>query len=1064
MVVTPSGAQMLPAPGQMVWLTPVFQPPVLRGMTVHPENPLLFDFIVDRGQDKINNDLLKVESTKLIKYFLASMTIPDKDAWVNLSPYEKDRIIPDALGQTEMGRQMLEQDYILKQLASSLTNPDKELGQKFWKEVKVRAKKQFGTTDIPLSTFNKVWIVPDAATVVEKDGFAYITESKLTVMLDEDYHLSSQVSFKGTVPALQVSSKGSVPVLQVSPNGSVPALQGSSKGSVPALQGTVPGDKGTALDVKIEKVGTVPTFSSNDVSKLSTAVFHEMILPKLVEEVNTGKNFAQTRQVYQSVILATWYKKALKDSLLGRIYADKSKVAGVESDVKDIKQKVYDQYLQAFKKGAYNVIKEESNGTDDPIPRKYFSGGLRWDPKVRFDKSSSALNAVGLTIDKAENQIALVSSSALENRAETQAFSSSSSLYNRYSDSGDAINPDSNSAATPFELAAKIDELRQGLHTNDELVTHLGPRDAFYFEGYMDENPEGEFSLNKGKIAVLYAFLTQPDIASRDISKMTGQEMAEHFPDIEAPLKVKALDLARLIVANKKQDDFRFFKKELVDKMIWEGYRNPSHIIDEQYGVNDPEGAQVMVDFYTELVATQHSQLVADDFIKIMTLTIEEINKFLAAREALEQLYSQLFSLRGGVFEFLKRPERELMDAAQQLRTLSDFIASPEEITAGKKAFGALLNLILTKIYNIRTETIKDHLAAAGKTAAGEVLTDLVLGRNLEELNVDLLRDVAQAVAQEAERKVPLSAVAISISGGEHVEVRELGPQKDLRIFKVSSEVASRSVEEDNKIVPVVLNIPRTQLRRKTLDPLDAASSTLISAAELQAAGLPDNFSVANLPQIYSPTENVNFKETMQAMLGQDYNFFENFYGGETFLSIEDTGAGDDEPSYFLIRDDGMVFTREGFKLPDVDRQNKIIGVMTRAANLHSKYAFLQRKIASHYGRDAASSALIASSAVGALKLEKDLSSKDFAESSLFSAKGGGQKADPLGGINFDPSLLNLQIKRDGRGVPLPLADQDWENINIQGLYPVVTKIQAVNVRTLPILGQIKMLANVTPS
>jgi len=107
MGITPSQAQ-LPAVGQMVWLTPGFQPPVLRGMTVHPENPLLFDFIVDRGQDKINDILLKDESTKLIKYFLASMTIPDKDAWVNLSPYEQDRIIPDALGQTEMGRQMLE--------------------------------------------------------------------------------------------------------------------------------------------------------------------------------------------------------------------------------------------------------------------------------------------------------------------------------------------------------------------------------------------------------------------------------------------------------------------------------------------------------------------------------------------------------------------------------------------------------------------------------------------------------------------------------------------------------------------------------------------------------------------------------------------------------------------------------------------------------------------------------------------------------------------------------------------------------------------------------------------
>jgi hypothetical protein len=34
---------------------------------------------------------LKQESDKLIKYFMATLAIPEKDLWVNLSPYEKDR-------------------------------------------------------------------------------------------------------------------------------------------------------------------------------------------------------------------------------------------------------------------------------------------------------------------------------------------------------------------------------------------------------------------------------------------------------------------------------------------------------------------------------------------------------------------------------------------------------------------------------------------------------------------------------------------------------------------------------------------------------------------------------------------------------------------------------------------------------------------------------------------------------------------------------------------------------------------------------------------------------------
>ena len=387
MGIAPAGAQILPnlpTPGQMLWLSPVFQPPVLRGMTVHPENPLLFDFIVDRGQDKINNELLRDESTKLIKYFLTSMTIPDNDAWVNLSPYEKDRIVPDALGQTEMGRQMLEQDYILKQLSASLTNPDKELGQKFWNEVRSRAQKQFGTTEILLNTFNKVWIVPDGATVVEKDGFAYITESKLKVMLDEDYVAQNANPIASTEGARQSPS------------------------------------------IEIASSSVTPR---NGIENVSTAVFREMILPQLNKELNTGKNFSATRQVYQSVILAAWYKKALKDSLLGRIYADKSKVEGVESDVQDIKQKVYDQYLEAFKKGVYNVIKEDASiNSDDPIPRKYFSGGLKLGmnlnpDQLKITRGSSAVNQVAAEINTAGDEIVVVNANLAETKNEAVEIS-----------------------------------------------------------------------------------------------------------------------------------------------------------------------------------------------------------------------------------------------------------------------------------------------------------------------------------------------------------------------------------------------------------------------------------------------------------------------------------------------------------------------------------------------------------------------------------------------------------------------------------------------------------------
>jgi hypothetical protein len=76
----------IPKPGTMVNLSLAYQPVIIKGLTVHKDNPFLFDFIVDVGQDKMSGEPLKKEGEKLIKYFLASLAIPDKDLWVNLSP------------------------------------------------------------------------------------------------------------------------------------------------------------------------------------------------------------------------------------------------------------------------------------------------------------------------------------------------------------------------------------------------------------------------------------------------------------------------------------------------------------------------------------------------------------------------------------------------------------------------------------------------------------------------------------------------------------------------------------------------------------------------------------------------------------------------------------------------------------------------------------------------------------------------------------------------------------------------------------------------------------------
>ncbi|MCC6759105.1 MAG: hypothetical protein IT395_05740, partial [Candidatus Omnitrophica bacterium] len=310
-------AFVLPVPGEMVHLSAAFTPPLLKAVKVNPDNPFAFNFIVDTGSSKMENSELQKESNKLIRYFLASLTTPEDDLWVNLSPYEKNRVVPNSFGVTEMGRDLLAQDYLLKQVTSTLMYPEEELGKKFWDTVYQKAYEKFGTTNIMASTFNKVWIVPEKAVVYENGMTAFVSETKLKVMLEEDYKAMEKSMANPAAPV-------------------------------------------------------VP-----DVNNIGSQVVRDIIIPELEKEVNSGKNFASLRQVYNSLILANWYKKRLKDSILTKVYVDKNKVAGVDIEDKAEAQKIYEQYIAAFKKGVYNYIKEDVDPVSkEPTPRKYFSGGM----------------------------------------------------------------------------------------------------------------------------------------------------------------------------------------------------------------------------------------------------------------------------------------------------------------------------------------------------------------------------------------------------------------------------------------------------------------------------------------------------------------------------------------------------------------------------------------------------------------------------------------------------------------------------------------------------------------
>jgi hypothetical protein len=309
----------LPPPGKRVPFSLYYVPPTFRGIQVHGDNPLILDFILDSGDSKLSLRYLGEVSLRLTKYFLTALTVPDDHLWVNLSPHEKDRIIPDDLAQTQMGVDLLVQDYILKQVTSTAMYPEKGTGRKYWQEIYERTGSETDPTSI--NTYQKIWITPESAKIVERGPFAIIEDSKLRVQTENDYL---------TIAANKENGRGS----------------------------------------------SNPSIDSND--QMAEIVFKKTILPLIEADVNEGGNFAVLRQIFNSLVLSVWYKEALKRSIVAELYIDRGMTAGMGYSSQTTPETVYAQYLEAFRVGVFEYIREDVVGptADDIVPRKYFSGGF----------------------------------------------------------------------------------------------------------------------------------------------------------------------------------------------------------------------------------------------------------------------------------------------------------------------------------------------------------------------------------------------------------------------------------------------------------------------------------------------------------------------------------------------------------------------------------------------------------------------------------------------------------------------------------------------------------------
>ncbi|MFC1698750.1 hypothetical protein ACFL1I_02155 [Candidatus Omnitrophota bacterium] len=343
---------------ESIKLTP-YTPPTLKSLIVHPESTdNYFDFILDTQEEPVEDeDSLEPIAKELIDYFFLGITLPSDDLWVNLNSVRQNAITSPRLALTDIGKVLLEADLTLKKDCCRFTDPRTKTGKEYWGKLQARLNEaNLSTSQLPIG--NRFWIIPEEAVVEENSDNHTVTivKSKLKVCLQQEY-------------------------LELQNN-----------------QVTLLSDQNQHPQARL----------AQDIADFT---MKEVILPAIQEEVNYGKAYAKLRQVYNSLILAEYYKQkyhhgqGLYPKLINRAH-----IQGLESNEPWNTQDFYQAYVKSAQEGEYKLTQQEY----DPylasmVQKYYFYGGvliskLRDVLQRRVKDSSSAMQkqaeALRIEIDK----------------------------------------------------------------------------------------------------------------------------------------------------------------------------------------------------------------------------------------------------------------------------------------------------------------------------------------------------------------------------------------------------------------------------------------------------------------------------------------------------------------------------------------------------------------------------------------------------------------------------------------------------------------------------------------
>jgi RHS repeat-associated protein len=340
----------------------------MRNNSISGEND--FNFVL-KAQGATGNGKqpidLKDAASLSARSFLTGLTIPDSKFWVNLNPWEEDRIIDRDLSSTDVGRIMLEADLQMKKDFSNYEDPCKsKLGADYWKLLDKKSEELVANCmikypdeiqdarNITFYPVSRHWIVPDKVNVYGNGNEVYLANATMKIYSEP---VSEHSYFD---------------------------IANQDRGSL---------SKGCREDLNL---------SAKVYGNYVKEIEDKLILPHVVEDINGGDKYSELRQVYFSLALAQWYKQQ-KMTTKGVFYklVNSANLTGLNARTSWSAKEIWNRYLTSFTEKEFHCWQNSTTNstyqgddlttvTKTRILSKYYSVG-----GVDFEHIADNMTTIG---------------------------------------------------------------------------------------------------------------------------------------------------------------------------------------------------------------------------------------------------------------------------------------------------------------------------------------------------------------------------------------------------------------------------------------------------------------------------------------------------------------------------------------------------------------------------------------------------------------------------------------------------------------------------------------------